>query len=83
MLFSIREWAQVIGKIVAAFPGVKWGPLHYKEMERQKTLAQKQNAGNSDAICSSLSKEADRELDWWSNNCGASSYPLITEKPAV
>ena len=57
--------------------------MHYRQMKRQKALAMKQNAGNFDVICSRLSKEAERELYWWINNCGTSSYLLITEKPAV
>ena len=34
---SIREVAIVIGKIVASFPGALYGPLHYRELENDKT----------------------------------------------
>jgi len=30
--FSIRELAQVIGQLVAAFPAVFWGPLFYRDL---------------------------------------------------
>ena len=35
----IRDVASVIGKIVAAFPAVKYGPLHYRELEEEKKAA--------------------------------------------
>ena len=38
---TIRELAQVIGKIVASFPTVKFGPLHYHQLEKEKTAALK------------------------------------------
>ena len=41
---SIRELASVIGKIVAAFPAVMYGPLHYRQMEKEKKTALACNA---------------------------------------
>ena len=35
----IRELAQIIGKLVSSFPGVLYGPLYYRHLERDKTAA--------------------------------------------
>ena len=36
---TISELARVVGKIVSSFPGVMYGPLHYRMLERDKILA--------------------------------------------
>ena len=33
---SIRELARILGNIVASFPVVTFGPLHYRHLERDK-----------------------------------------------
>ena len=54
---SIRSVASLIGKLVACFPWVMFGPLP----ERDKVLALKKAKGNFDA-CMSLSLQAKSEL---------------------
>lgn len=44
--FSIRQLAQVIEGLVAAFPAVKMGPLYYGELENLKSKALKKNKGS-------------------------------------
>jgi hypothetical protein len=63
----IREVARVIGKIVASFPGVMYGPLYYRYLEGEKTQALKTEKGNFDAYMV-LSPKAKSELHWWVNN---------------
>ena len=46
---SIRFLAKFIGQIVASFPGVKYGPLWYRNMENDKTEGLKISKGNVDA----------------------------------
>ena len=36
---SVREFAQLIGKLVAVETGVLYAPLHYKSMELERDLA--------------------------------------------
>ena len=36
---SIRQVAKVIGKLVAAFPAVQYGPLFYRSIEKEKVAA--------------------------------------------
>lgn len=43
---SIRDVAKVIGKIVAAFPAMKYGPPYYWQLENEKKKALAQNKGN-------------------------------------
>lgn len=78
----IRDLASVIGKIVASFPGVLWGPLYYRMLERDKILALRANAGNFDKKCT-LSDEAKNELDWWIANVEKSCYPVEKTKPDI
>ena len=35
-LFTIRQVASFIGKLVSAFPGVEFGPLHYRHLTADK-----------------------------------------------
>ena len=46
---SIRDFAKLIGKMVAAEPGVKYAPLYYKSMEIERDMALKMQSGNFDA----------------------------------
>ena len=45
---TIRKLACVIGKIVSSFPAVKYGKLHYRELEIEKIDALKNNQGDFD-----------------------------------
>ena len=64
---TIREFAQLIGKLVAAEPGVLYGPLYYKTMELERDLALKQSYGNFDNVMQ-LSLETRSCLQWWIKN---------------
>ena len=35
----IREVAQIVGKLVSSFPGVIFGPLYYRTLEKDKSKA--------------------------------------------
>ena len=60
---TIRKFAQLIGKCVAAEPGVQYAALYYKTMEIERDHALKVNRGNFDAkMCISL---ASRECIQW------------------
>ena len=79
---TIRQLAQTIGQMVAAFPAVLWGPLFYRELEKEKAQAVKKNKGNFEASMS-LSLKAVTELDWWITNVESSCYPLLKSDPEV
>lgn len=79
---SIREAARIIGKIVSSFPGVMYGPLYYRNLERDKTLALKHNNGNFEADMV-FSPKAREELEWWVNNVLNSYKPISHGKPTM
>ncbi len=64
---SIRQVAAVIGKLVAALPAVKYGALYYRELEKEKIRALKQNHGHFDRKIT-LSNRAISDLQWWCDN---------------
>ena len=78
----IRQLAQAIGQLVAAFPAVLWGPLFYRKLERNKSLALREAKGNFDTT-TMVSKEAEKELDWWIDNIQTSSHPLQIADPDI
>ena len=45
---SIRQVARVIGKMVSTFPAVQFGPLHYRDLEKDKIRALQINKGHFD-----------------------------------
>ena len=46
---TIRELASLIGSLVATFPGVQFGPLHYRTLEHDKNHALRRASYNFDA----------------------------------
>ena len=46
---SIRDLASLIGSLVATFPVVQFGPLHYRTLEHDKNLALRQSNYHFDA----------------------------------
>ena len=77
---TIRKFAQLIGKCVAAEPGVQYAVLYYKTMEIERDHALKVNRGNFDAkMCISL---ASREcIQWWIDNVVSSFRPICLPQP--
>ena len=77
---TIREVARVIGKVVSSFPGVMYGPLYYRELESDKSLAAKTNKGNFNASMT-ISPQAQMELKWWVDNVECSFNVLAHIQP--
>ena len=73
--FTIRTVSRVIGHIISSFPGVMYGPLYFRQLEREKTLALKCHQGNFDSTMS-LSLESRAELKWWIDSI-ESSYNVV------
>ena len=64
---TIRMVVAVVGTIVAALPGVKYGALFYRHLEICKNQGLQQHAGNFDKPIT-LSPEAINDIHWWYNN---------------
>ena len=61
---TIREVAQVLGLMTSSFPGVMFGPLHYRSLEMDKTTALQANKGNFDkGMC--VSNDSISDIKWW------------------
>ena len=74
--------AKVVGKMVAAFPGVQHGPLFYRLLDNEKTAALKLSKGNYQAKMK-LSIQAKEDLLWWIENIENSSKKIWIDNPTV
>ncbi|CAB3990622.1 Hypothetical predicted protein [Paramuricea clavata] len=77
---TIREVAGVIGMLTASFPGVMFGPLHYRHLDMDKTVALKIRKGNYNKTMT-LSDEAKHELSWWVSSI-ESAYNVVSHGQA-
>ena len=66
---TIRKFSSIIGLLVAAFPAVLYGPLHYRYMEKDKTENLKINLGKFDKYMI-ISDKSLEEMVWWERNIG-------------
>ena len=79
---TIREVSRALGYMVSSFPGVMYGPLYFRQLEREKTLALRYSKGDYDA-CMVVSDKAGTELLWWNTHLEA-SYNIISHgEPTV
>ena len=79
---TVREVVQVIGKIVASFVAVKYGPLYYRHLEKDKTRALKENKGDFDRKMT-LSAQSKAELKWWINHVDSGYNDVCCNDPDV
>ena len=79
-VLTIREFAQIIGKMVASEPGVPLAPLYYKPLEIQKDKELKIHKGQFDKTMS-VSGECNECLLWWIKNLHSQFRPIVTPKP--
>ncbi|XP_067021506.1 uncharacterized protein [Acropora muricata] len=77
---TIRELAHVIGLLVSSLPGVQFGRLHYRQLEKDKSRALQLCKGNCDGPVT-LSNDSRSELEWWVNNITSSFMPITQDKP--
>ncbi|CAB4030534.1 Transposon Tf2-6 poly [Paramuricea clavata] len=78
----IREVAQVVGLIISSFPGVMYGPLHFRLTEHEKSEALKLNAGNFEAhMC--LTSLARNELQWWVDSIDTAVNVVYRPEPDI
>lgn len=73
---KIRDFAKLIGNLVATEPGVEYAQFRYKPLELIKDRQLKLNRGNFDASMY-LSKACRLHIQWWIDNL-ASSFKLIS-----
>ena len=79
---SIRDLASLIGSLVATFPGVQFGPLHYRTLEHDKNLALQQSNYHFEAKVV-LSTGSRLDLNWWVRSLPTSFKTIDHGKPQV
>ena len=67
---SLRDLAQILGTMVAAHPAVLPAPLHYRCLERTKSVALRKGLPYDAQV--EVSQEMKEELRWWTSK--ASQY---------
>ena len=80
--FTIREVASFIGTLVSSFPGVEFGPLHYRHIEADKELNLKLNKGDFDSHMT-LSPVSLEDIRWWSSNIHTATRKILRSSPGV
>ena len=79
---SIRLLAKVIGKLIASFPAVKFGALHFRNLEECKKDALKENKGDFEGLAC-LSVQAVNELRWWISNIMSAENDIVSSDPDI
>lgn len=79
---TIRFLAKVIGKLVAACPAVKYGPLHFRHLEEDKKRALCASCGKYNGKVT-LSSEAKQELMWWRDSVLVSFNDITISDPDI
>ena len=76
----IREVVSLIGTLISTFPGVQFGPLHFRSLEHDKMGALKWNGGDYEAKMV-LSPESLEESSWWVANGDSCMRKITGEEP--
>ncbi|XP_068994070.1 uncharacterized protein [Neodiprion pinetum] len=72
---QIRKFAEFIGILVAASPGVRYENLYIKNFEREKFLALQKTNGNYDKTME-ISDNLIPDLEWWTRNIKECVNPI-------
>ncbi|XP_045126284.1 uncharacterized protein LOC123513278 [Portunus trituberculatus] len=73
----IREVARVIGLLVAAFPAVKFGKLHYRHLEKEKIAALQTGFGDFE-LWMPITDAMKADLQWWLDNVATQVQKIFT-----
>ena len=75
---SLRELAMILGNIVASFPAVTYGLLHYRHLEREKITGLKYRKRSVKSIAKAIA-----EIQWWINNIDNSCHHINIPNPYI
>ena len=76
----MRTVASLLGKITSTFPAAKFGKLHYRGLEKCKTMALCKNNGNFNAR-PHLTEAAKSDIRWWRENVNHLYNDIIVPNP--
>ena len=74
---SICLAASVLGLLLSNFPAAQFGPLHFRDLDMDKTEALKQNFDRP----MKLSKTSCADLHWWVNSADNLFKPIALTQP--
>ena len=79
---TIREIARTVGLMESSFPGVTYGPLHYRDLENDKITTLKAHKWDYEKSVV-LSEQAKSDLHWWIANVETSFGSISHENPLL
>ena len=77
---KIRTVTSLLGKITSTFPAAKFGRLHYRDLERCKTMALCKSNSNFNAR-THLTEVAKSDIRWWKENVNHLYNDIIVPNP--
>jgi len=79
---TIREVSQVLEHMVSLFPGVMFGPLYFRNIEKQKTMALQESRGNFENHMT-LERKSLSEIKWWIDHVPSSFNVIQRDEPTI
>ena len=79
---TIQKLAVLIGKLVASFPGVEFGQMHYRCLERGKQRALVSTKGDFSGH-TVLTQDMREEIVWWHTNVEKSKKQALKGSPDI
>lgn len=79
---SIRTISQLIGQMVASFPGVERAKVYYRRLHNEKTKQLSLAKGNFDSVFQ-IPAECYTDLQWWIDNIATAKNPMWHKTPSL
>jgi len=79
---TIQQVSEVVGQMVASFPGVLYGPLYYRCLDNEKSKWLKIQRGHYSSYMS-FNTDCVNDLQWWLDNIDHTHKPLFQREPSV
>jgi len=77
---TIREFAELIGLMVASFPAVPLGQLFYRLCDNYKNVCLKRAKGDY-GVSISLNSACKQDIQWWIDNVEKAAAPIRRKAP--
>jgi len=77
---TIKQLCQIIGKLVAATPGVTYAPLYIRPLEQIKDRELRKHRGNFNSFFS-VTPTVKCHLQWWIDNIHSCYRNIVTKDP--
>ena len=79
---TIQELSVIIGNLVPSFPGVEYGQLHHRHLERDKQQALHRAIRDSSQPVE-LSQDMKTEQGWWLSNVQSVHQRAKLDNPSI